>query len=88
VVTLREGLWKAGPYKPLTVGLRKTGGRNNQGRITVWHRGGGSKRLYRQVPPPPHDAQWLPASCAQPGRPRRSALKARVAGVRELPRHG
>jgi large subunit ribosomal protein L2 len=52
VVTLREGLWKGGPYKPLTVGLRKTGGRNNQGRITVWHRGGGSKRLYRQVPPP------------------------------------
>jgi len=48
-VTLREGLWKGGPYKPLTEGLRKSGGRNNHGRITVWHRGGGSKRLYRQV---------------------------------------
>ena len=49
VVTLREGLWKGGPYKPLTEGLRKSGGRNSFGRITVWHRGGGSKRLYRQV---------------------------------------
>ncbi|KAK9826501.1 hypothetical protein WJX81_007087 [Elliptochloris bilobata] len=49
VVTLREGLWKGGPYKPLTEGLRKSGGRNNHGRITVWHRGGGSKRLYRHV---------------------------------------
>ena len=49
-MTLREGLWKGGPYKPLTEGLRKSGGRNSHGRITVWHRGGGSKRLYRQVP--------------------------------------
>ena len=27
----------------------KSGGRNNHGRITVWHRGGGHKRLYRMV---------------------------------------
>lgn len=33
----------------LTHGLRKTGGRNHKGRITVWGRGGGHKRLYRQV---------------------------------------
>lgn len=37
------------PYKPLTVPLKKTGGRSNSGRITVWHRGGGSKRLYRII---------------------------------------
>lgn len=35
------------PYKPLTRALRKTAGRNNNGRITVRHRGGGHKRRYR-----------------------------------------
>lgn len=49
IITLRSHLWKGKPYKPLTVGLRKKGGRNNQGRICVWHRGGGHKRLYRMV---------------------------------------
>jgi len=37
------------PYKPLLRPLKKTGGRNNQGRITVRHRGGGHKRRYRLV---------------------------------------
>lgn len=37
------------PEKNLVVGLRKSGGRNNQGRITVRHRGGGHKRLYRII---------------------------------------
>lgn len=45
----REGLWKGKPHKPLTVGLTKKGGRNNSGRITIWHRGGGHKRLYRII---------------------------------------
>eukprot|EP00958_Prasinococcus_capsulatus_P020869 scaffold2765_cov328-Prasinococcus_capsulatus_cf.AAC.8 len=45
----RAGLWKGAPYKPLTVGLRKKGGRNHYGRITVRHRGGGAKRRYRFV---------------------------------------
>jgi large subunit ribosomal protein L2 len=31
------------------IGLRKTGGRNNRGRITIRHRGGGHKRLYRPL---------------------------------------
>jgi len=31
------------------VGIRKTGGRNNKGRITVRHRGGGAKRLLREL---------------------------------------
>lgn len=30
-------------------GLTKSGGRNNSGRISVWHKGGGHKRLYRRV---------------------------------------
>ena len=37
------------PYKPLTEPIKKTGGRNNQGRITTRHRGGGAKRLYRII---------------------------------------
>ncbi len=37
------------PYLPLCVPLKKTGGRNNQGRITAWQRGGGNKRLYRII---------------------------------------
>lgn len=35
------------PYKPLTVSLKKTGGRNNTGRVTAWHRGGGNRKTYR-----------------------------------------
>jgi large subunit ribosomal protein L2 len=45
----RADLWKGRPHKPLTKGLTKTGGRNNLGRITSWHRGGGHKRLYRII---------------------------------------
>lgn len=37
------------PYKPLCVPLKKTGGRNNTGNVTVWHRGGGNKHLYRII---------------------------------------
>ncbi len=43
----RSHLWKGKPYRPLTQALRRKGGRNNQGRITVRHRGGGSKRRWR-----------------------------------------
>ncbi|MCK5574201.1 MAG: 50S ribosomal protein L2 [Sphingomonadales bacterium] len=45
----REGLWKGKPVKGLTEGLTKSGGRNNTGRITMRHRGGGHKRTYRMV---------------------------------------
>jgi large subunit ribosomal protein L2 len=37
------------PYYPLCEPLKKSGGRNNRGRITVWQRGGGAKRLYRVI---------------------------------------
>ncbi|VAX31226.1 LSU ribosomal protein L2p (L8e) [hydrothermal vent metagenome] len=37
------------PYMPLCVSLKKRGGRNNQGRVTAWQRGGGNRRLYRIV---------------------------------------
>lgn len=45
----RAELWKGDPLKSLTEGLRKTGGRNNVGRITTRHIGGGHKRRYRLV---------------------------------------
>jgi len=37
------------PYRPLTERLQKHAGRNNQGKITTRHRGGGHKRLYRII---------------------------------------
>jgi large subunit ribosomal protein L2 len=37
------------PEKSLTEGLRKSGGRNTNGRKTARHRGGGAKRLYRKI---------------------------------------
>src|SRR6266516_6893565 len=40
---------KARPEGSLTAPLRKTGGRNNLGRMTIRHRGGGHKRLYRVI---------------------------------------
>lgn len=45
----RSELWKGKPEASLTEGLRKKGGRNNLGRITVRFRGGGHKRRYRLV---------------------------------------
>ena len=40
---------KTSPEKSLCVSLKKNSGRNNQGKITVRHRGGGSRRKYRVI---------------------------------------
>lgn len=40
---------KKRPEKSLTIRAKKKGGRNNQGKITAKHRGGGHKRLYRII---------------------------------------
>lgn len=45
----RSALTKKKPEARLTAPLRKQAGRNNQGRITCRHRGGGEKRAYRLV---------------------------------------
>ncbi len=45
----RSHLWKGAPVKMLTEGKRKTGGRNNDGRITTRHIGGGHKQAYRKI---------------------------------------
>ncbi len=42
-------LHRGRPFEPLTEHLTKSGGRNNAGRITVRHRGGGHKRVYRKI---------------------------------------
>ena len=49
VVINKSGLWKGSPYKPLTKGQNFTGGRNNNGRITSRHIGGGHKQKYRLI---------------------------------------
>jgi large subunit ribosomal protein L2 len=49
VLVDRSHLWKGKPVKALTEGLTKSGGRNNHGRVSMWHRGGGHKRTYRKV---------------------------------------
>src|SRR5262245_65431696 len=45
----RKSLWKGAPVKMLTEGKLKSGGRNNHGRITTRHIGGGHKQAYRRV---------------------------------------
>lgn len=45
----RSSLHKEGPYKPLTQNIKRSKGRNNQGKVTVRHRGGGAKKLYRII---------------------------------------
>jgi large subunit ribosomal protein L2 len=49
VVVDKSGLWKGSSYKPLTRGQHVTGGRNNAGRITSRHMGGGSKHKFRII---------------------------------------
>ena len=49
VLVDRSSLWKGKPVKELTEGLKKAGGRNNTGRITVRHQGGGHKQRYRMI---------------------------------------
>ena len=45
----RSELWKGRPVKALTKFNHRKRGRNNAGEITMWHRGGGHKRLYRTI---------------------------------------
>ncbi len=49
VRVVNPDLSKEGPYEPLVQSLGKSGGRNNKGRITQRHIGGGHKQRYRIV---------------------------------------
>ena len=48
-VSTFEEITKNKPEKSLLSPLRKSGGRNNHGRITTRHRGGGERRAYRTI---------------------------------------
>lgn len=48
-INYRDFLSKTEPTKSLVSGFKRSVGRNSQGRITVRHKGGGHKRLYRAV---------------------------------------
>ncbi len=48
-INYRSLVTQKAPEKSLTVGFKRHVGRNNAGRITVRHKGGGHKRLYRMV---------------------------------------
>ena len=45
----RDDLTRDFPERSLTKGRKRRAGRNHQGKLTVRHRGGGSKRLFRDV---------------------------------------
>src|ERR1044072_4997071 len=49
VIVDRSELHKGKPVKELTEGLKKSGGRNNYGRLTAFRKGGGHKRRYRLI---------------------------------------
>ena len=49
VIVNKSDLWKGSSYKSLTKGQSVTGGRNNYGRITSRHQGGGQKHKYRVI---------------------------------------
>ena len=49
VVSVKRDLYKGKPLKSLVVSKSKNGGRNNNGRITVRHQGGGHKQHYRII---------------------------------------
>jgi large subunit ribosomal protein L2 len=48
-VVRSEEISRSTPYKPLLEPHLRTGGRRSSGDITIWHRGGGHKRMYRVI---------------------------------------
>jgi large subunit ribosomal protein L2 len=44
-----KGLSKVRPYKKLSSGKKRSSGRDNHGHISTRHKGGGAKRLYREI---------------------------------------
>jgi len=76
-VSAFEEITKKEPEKRLIVSIKKSAGRNSQGRITVRHRGGGAKKLVRIVDFK-RDKDGIPAKVTaieyDPGRTARIAL--------------
>ncbi len=76
-VSTFEELTSHKPHKALTQGKKRSGGRNNKGRTTIWFRGGGHKQRYRVVDFK-RDKHGVPAKVASieydPNRSARIAL--------------
>ncbi len=72
-----EEITKTTPEKSLLTPIKRKGGRNNQGRVTIRHRGGGHKRMYRIIDFR-RDKRGIPARVAaieyDPNRSARIAL--------------
>ena len=64
--TTFDEITRTEPEKSLVEPLKKSGGRNNSGRVTAWHRGGGNKRLYRRIDFK-RDKDGIPAKVASIG---------------------
>ena len=79
-------LTRSTPEKSLTVPIKKTGGRNSQGRITTRHIGGGHKQAYRIIDFKRYDKDGVPAKVAHieydPNRTARIALLHYVDGAK------
>ncbi len=61
VVKVTADLHKGAPHAPLLESKSKSGGRNNTGRITIRHRGGGHKQHYRIIDFKRNDKDGIPA---------------------------
>ncbi|GBU25726.1 LSU ribosomal protein L2p [Fibrobacteria bacterium R8-3-H12] len=48
-ISAKEEVTTEKPYKPLTVGIKRSSGRDNQGHISSRRRGGGHKKRYRII---------------------------------------
>ena len=76
-ILTREDLTDKKPERHLTEKKANTGGRNNRGAITIWHRGGGHKQKYRVIDFK-RDKREIPAKVAaieyDPNRSARIAL--------------
>ncbi len=76
-VVARDEVTKDRPEKSLTRGKKRTGGRNSTGSITMWWRGGGAKKAYREIDFK-RDKKGIPAKVAaveyDPNRSARIAL--------------
>ena len=49
ILVKNDELSKAKPFKALTSGKKRVSGRDNHGHISTFHKGGGAKKLYRQI---------------------------------------
>jgi len=76
-VVTRDEITKETPEKSLTAGKKRSGGRNSLGEITIWWRGGGHKKSYREIDFK-RDKHGVPAKVAaieyDPNRSARIAL--------------